>query len=64
MMTKKDFVALADELKGLKIPPVVLTALCRFCHSRNNRFKKILWLDYLAGECGPGGGGIKKGKTK
>lgn len=31
-------------------------ALADFCQSQNPRFNRELWLAYIAGECGPGGG--------
>lgn len=38
-MTAKNFVALADHLRGLEVPRDVLAALCAFCRSRNPQFK-------------------------
>lgn len=65
-MTKKDFIALADELRPVLAdlpgndPGYVwadtMNALCRFMRSRNPNFKEDLWRSYLAGECGPNGG--------
>jgi len=55
-MSKKNFIALADALKGLKVPKDVLQALIRFCHEQNSRFKSERWLAYLRNECGPNGG--------
>ncbi len=31
-------------------------ALADFCQSQNPRFDYQLWLDYIAGKCGPSGG--------
>lgn len=59
-MTKKDFIALADRLKGLDVPEPVLQELIRFCRDRNPRFNASRWRGYLAGECGPNGGEIRK----
>lgn len=58
-MTKKDFILLADRLRGLAIPPDVLEAICNYCQEQNALFKRDLWLRYLRGECGPGGGKLK-----
>jgi len=58
-MSKKDFIALADHLRGLDVPEPVLDAIIAFCHDRNPRFNQQRWLDYLKGECGPNGGKIK-----
>jgi hypothetical protein len=58
-MSKKDFIALADELRGLDVPEMVLDALVRFCRDRNGRFDEARSRGYLAGECGPSGGRIK-----
>lgn len=62
-VTKRDFIALADELRGLDISADVLGAIVRFCKGRNSRFLEALWLGYLAGECGPNGGPIKRRAT-
>ena len=59
-MSKKDFIALADELRPLITggPQEVafLAALVRFCASRNPAFNASRWLGYLEGTCGPSGG--------
>lgn len=59
-MSKKDFIALADKLRGLEIPPDVLDALVAFCKANNPAFKEERWRQYLRGECGPSGG-VKRG---
>lgn len=58
-MSKKDFIALADELKGLEVSPEVVDALCRFMRRQNYAFKEDRWREYLAGQCGPSGGPVK-----
>jgi hypothetical protein len=62
-VTKRDFIALADELRGLDVPADLLGAIVRFCKGRNPRFLEARWLGYLAGECGPNGGPIKRPAT-
>ena len=78
-MSKKDFIALADELRPLfdALPSVscgesaggldaeaVRRALCAFMRGQNSQFKEGRWRSYLAGECGPGGGAVKKEAPK
>jgi hypothetical protein len=67
MMTKKDFIALADAIKHDLWPyectsRQVVECLATFCHSRNPRFNRNRWLGYIRGECGPNGGRIRKSK--
>jgi len=59
-MSKKDFVALADALRGVKVSDEVKDALVGFCRSQNPNFMEGRWREYLAGNCGPNGGEIKK----
>jgi hypothetical protein len=33
--------------------------LANFCQAQNPDFNRKLWLDYIAGNCGPNGGKIK-----
>jgi hypothetical protein len=56
-MTKKHFIALADEIKHsvVKFDEGQLQVLVRFCASQNPRFNAERWLDYVAGKCGPNG---------
>lgn len=69
-MIKKDFIALADHIREVNSHspdfPVfdssTIHSLARFCKERNYAFKTERWFDYIAGECGPNGGSIKKGK--
>jgi hypothetical protein len=67
-MSKKDFIALADVIKAynnepkfrLGFCPSQLDALADFCQAQNPAFKRDRWLAYIAGECGPNGGAVKK----
>ena len=73
-MSKQDFIELADtirrELCGFRMvydaqtPDVsvqkVVEVLAAFCKRQNYAFKKERWIDYIAGECGPNGGAIKR----
>ena len=68
-MSKKDFIALADAIRyhnanlaadDQPFDAEQLDVLSDFCQSQNNRFLRDRWLDYIAGECGPGGRAIKK----
>lgn len=58
-MTKKDFIALADAIRGTNPSKAVLDALVRFCRQQNPAFNESRWRDYLAGKCGPSGGNRK-----
>jgi len=66
-MSKKDFIALADAIRRHNrydrnpFTADQLQALASFCRQQNGNFKEQRWLDYIAGECGPNGGEIKKG---
>ena len=55
-MRKKDLIALADSLHGVKVSEDVLAALCRFMREQNPAFDEYRWREYLAGRCGPNGG--------
>lgn len=66
-MTKKDFIALADEIKrhnlacadyapGSQFSETQLLTLADFCTSQNPRFNRTSWLDYIEGKCGKNGG--------
>jgi hypothetical protein len=73
-MTKKHFIALADAIRehndvrnyrGLGserdfFQRPHIEALADFCKSQNGRSNRERWLSYIAGECGPNGGSIKK----
>jgi hypothetical protein len=62
-VTKRDFIALADELRWLDIPADVLGAIIQFCKGRNPRFLEARWRGYFLGECGPAGGPKKRPAT-
>ena len=59
MLTKKHFIALADNLRGVELSNDALDAIMSFCRSQNHNFNRERWLGYLRGECGPSGGKIK-----
>ena len=65
-MTKKDFVELADYLRPVEaqIPAAALEALLAFLKAQNCRFDADLWMRYLQGLCGPGGGALKGRKDR
>ena len=78
MMTKQDFIALADWINaegGWSLGYDYVISLAGFCKQQNQRFNRDRWLGYLRGECGPNGGKIpgarvttagtgKRGKAK
>jgi hypothetical protein len=57
-MSKKDFIALADYIRMNRaaFSETQLDILADFCESRNPRFMRTRWLDYINGLCGPNGG--------
>ena len=62
-MTKQDFIALGDFIRrqngypcAHKFTDEQVHALADFCQSRNSKFKRERWLDYIAGKCGVNGG--------
>ena len=57
-MSKKDFIALADAVRGEGFTDAQLDILARFCASRSAQFLRDRWLAYVRGECGPNGGRI------
>ena len=65
MMTKQDFIALADWIRQGKMYGVgeftegQVIKLAAFCKQRNGRFNRSRWLGYINGECGPNGGKIR-----
>jgi hypothetical protein len=70
-MSKKDFIALADQIKGYntlalfghKLQPFTqeqIETLATFCQYQNSNFMRDRWLNYIAGECGKNGGAVKK----
>lgn len=76
MMTKRDFIALADWIrKNGQWSVDDVFSVAGFCQQQNHRFNKGRWLGYLRGKCGPNGGEIpgarvttagmgKRGKAK
>lgn len=73
MMTKKDFIALADAIRAHNkvcndpnyghSTPFDSTHLCtleRFLRTRNPNFMPARWIGYIKGECGPNGGCLRK----
>jgi len=57
-MSKKNFIALADALRGVKVSKEVRDALVAFCKNQNPNFNEFRWLEYFTGKCGPNGGKI------
>lgn len=55
-MSKKDFIALADEIRHDGLTPEQLDSLASFCKRQNSNFMKDRWLGYIAGTNGPSGG--------
>jgi hypothetical protein len=47
MMTEKDFVALADALRGTAISDEVLRALLSFMRAQDERFDADAWLEFF-----------------
>lgn len=72
-VSKKDFIAIANELKSLatrvrRLPErdparqmfeETCSALCTGFHRLNWKFSHDIFLGYMNGECGPNGGTIK-----
>lgn len=68
-MSKKHFIQLADTLRmlqrnaddGGRVPMSdVLSAMVHFCRDTNPRFNEERFRAYIAGECGPNGGRVKR----
>ena len=72
MMSKKDFIMLADKIRAHHRNFVTINGydvdmftqgqllfLAEFCAMQNPRFMRDRWLDYIAGKCGPNGGEVK-----
>jgi hypothetical protein len=69
-MSKKDFIALANSVRGLQ--PLngqgtilaqraedwgrLVYALADFCEQQNPNFNRVRWIGYIKGENGPSGG--------
>ena len=74
MMTKQDFIALADALRverpGINwdINKAVqweldCKAVADVCQQSNSRFNRSRWYGYIKGECGPNGGEIRRARV-
>jgi hypothetical protein len=61
-MYKKHFIELADWIRTSPVPflPTHIEYLADFCKQQNSNFNRERWLGYIAGECGPNGGAVKK----
>lgn len=69
-MSKQDFIALADALRGQRPFPDGCRehdqwehdckAISGVCKRANSAFKEDRWFAYIAGECGPNGGTVKE----
>ena len=70
MMTKRDFIALADAIKQYNciydlhqnfapFLPEQMHMLASFCRKANHSFNRERWYGYIAGICGPNGGKVK-----
>jgi len=62
-MSKKDFIKLADYVRGEGFTDAQLEVLASFCKSQNSRFMRDRWLGYIRGENGPSGGAVKGVKS-
>lgn len=66
MMTKKDFIHLADHISVAEMGGCEgfsnhqISYLAKFCKQNNPAFKTDRWINYIMGNCGPNGGEIKK----
>jgi len=65
MMTKKDYILVADVLRRLFAQKETFTtgdmldALADAFRQINPRFNTGRWMDYILGRCGPNGGEIR-----
>ena len=64
-MTKQHFIALADSVRAAKnstepFTDQQLSFLADFCAAQNPAFDRERWLAYVAGDCGPNGGKLKR----
>lgn len=64
-LPKKELIALADTVRAMRGTDSQLSfiqeeKLAEFCASRNPRFSKQRWLDYVHGEAGPNGGRTRR----
>lgn len=51
-----------DTVEAIKqrVLKAIADELADFCNAQNPNFNRQRWLEYIAGECGPNGGNIKK----
>ena len=60
-MTRKHCITLAQDIirhnrcQDDKFTPNQLITLAEFCKDENSNFNQQIWLDYIAGKCGPSG---------
>jgi hypothetical protein len=71
-MTKKHYIELADAIRfhnenaggslseTSEFDSLQIETLADFCADQNPSFNRKRWLDYIAGDCGPSGGKVKK----
>ena len=74
-MTKQHFIALADAIRAynaqafpagtniaspLEFTHTQIQTLADFCAAQNPAFNRDRWLAYVAGQCGPNGGTVKR----
>ena len=65
-MTEKTFIALADmireqnQYRADSFGPDQIEMLADFCAAQNPAFNRERWLAYVAGDCGPNGGKLKR----
>lgn len=64
-MTKKHFIAMADQLRRRRSTTskqkfqLLLDFSIEFCRSQNPRFSESIFRGYVLGECGPSGGKVR-----
>jgi hypothetical protein len=64
-MSKKHFIELADTIRFANkfnshcFTEEAIKELPDFCKRQNPSFNREIWLDYIAGKCGPNGGAVK-----
>ena len=65
-MSKKDFIALADTIRGQRhnFTDESISVLSCFCREQNNRFMAGRWMDYINGKCGKNGGKVRVEVTR
>ena len=60
IMTKKDFIGLADALRPLGLTQDQKEGVADWLQQEFPHFMRSRWMGYLNGTCGPGGGELKK----